>query len=111
MILTKIEKQAVVKVLMDIINSDGRVSPSEVLYLNQLKNALDISMSDIEEAAGMSVMRAVSTIRNMSQDEKKIVAVMLGEMVKADNNVTEDEVKMYFAIIGAIEVEIPNIRI
>ena len=30
---------------------------------------------------------------------------------EADNKVTNEEIQMYFSILGAIEVEIPNIEI
>ncbi len=63
--LTSLEKKAVAKVLLDIVNADSRFTIGEGAYFAQLQNTLGISDSDIEEAKYMSVVGCLSIIRNL----------------------------------------------
>ncbi|NVN97165.1 hypothetical protein HXX01_02950 [Candidatus Nomurabacteria bacterium] len=45
--LTTLEKKAVSKVLLDIVNADGRVTVGEVAYFEQLRKVFGISPSEL----------------------------------------------------------------
>ena len=55
--LTTLEKKAVAKVLLDIVNADGKVTVGEAKYFEQLQRVLGISNSEIEEEIGRASCR------------------------------------------------------
>lgn len=95
---TDLEKRAIAKVLLDIVNADGVVANGEVRYFRQLQNNLDITDEHIRQAKSMGVFTAITIIRGMSQTERLSVGVMMHEMIEADGDVDMEELKVFNAV-------------
>ena len=89
------EKRAIAKVLLDIVNADGKVALGEGLYFKQLQNNLHISDEQIRAAKSMGVLTAINIIRNMTQAERLAVGIMMQQMVEADGDINSDELKVF----------------
>lgn len=89
------EKRAIAKVLLDIVNADGKVTIGEGLYFKQLQNNLHISNEQIQEAKSMSVLTAIGVIRNMTQTERFAVGVMMQQMIEADGDMDSHELDVF----------------
>lgn len=108
--LTSLEKKAVTKVLLDIVNADGRITVGEGKYFLQLKNAIGISDSEIEEAKYMSVVGCLSILRGLTSDEKRLLAVMMLEMINADGDIDEEEMKVFIVVCAGADIPLPDLK-
>jgi len=106
--LTTLEKKAVAKVLLDIVNADGNVAVGEAKYFEQLQKVLGISNSEIEEAKYLSVVGSLSIIREMLPAEKHAIAIMMHEMIKADGEVNDKEIKIFIAVCAYADIKLPE---
>lgn len=106
--LTNLEKKAVAKVLLDIVNADGRVTTGESAYFQQLQNVLGISDSNIEEAKYMNALGCLSIIKAMLPHEKQALAIMMLEMIRADGHIDDEEMKVFIVVCAAAEISLPK---
>ncbi len=106
--LTTLEKKAVSKVLLDIVNADGRVTVGEINYFQQLQNVLGISNSEIEEAKYMSVTGCLSILRDLLPHEKQALAIMMLEMIRADGEIHDEEMKVFIVVCAAADIPLPK---
>lgn len=106
--LTNLEKKAVSKVLLDIVNADGRVTVGEARYFDQLRNVLKITNADLEEAKYMSVVGSLSIIKQMLPIEKQTLAIMMLEMIRADGDVDDEEIKVFITVCALAEIPLPE---
>lgn len=107
--LTQLEKKAVAKVLLDIVNADDRVTIGEGAYFQQLQNVLGISDSDIEEAKYMSVAGCLAILRDLLPHEKNALAIMMLEMIRADGEIDKEELKVFAVVCAAADIQLPKI--
>lgn len=89
------EKRAIAKVLLDIVNADGKVAIGEGLYFKQLQNNLNISDDQIRAAKSMGVLTAIAVIRTMTQAKRLAVGVMMQQMIEADGDMDSHELDVF----------------
>lgn len=106
--LTSLEKKAVAKVLLDIVNVDNRVTVGESRYFQQLQDVLGISDLEIEEAKYMSAIGSLSILRQMNNIEKTALALMMFEMMKADGHIDDDEMKIFIVVCAGADIPMPE---
>lgn len=106
--LTNLEKKAVSKVLLDIVNADGRVTVGEANYFKQLMGVLGISNSELEEAKYMSVAGSLAIIKEMLPHEKIALAIMMYEMITADGDIDDQEIKVFIAVCALADIPLPE---
>lgn len=106
--LTQLEKKAVAKVLLDIVNADGRVTVGEGRYFQQLQDVLGISDSEIEAAKYMSVVGGLAIIKQMLAHEKQLLAIMMLEMIRADGDIDDEEIKVFITVCALAEIPLPE---
>jgi hypothetical protein len=85
------EKLAVVKAIAETIELDKKYKVGELMYLDELMDKLDFDMQLVEEARILSSMKAVSTLRSMSEEKKKALIIMIDKMTEADGVVHKKE--------------------
>ena len=89
---TNIERQAIIKLLSEMMMVDGHRDQQEELYLNYVKNLLGLTAIKLEQS--MDRNRAFGIISEMNDDQKMEVAGMLQQMIMADG--VQDKNEMYF---------------
>ena len=89
---TNIERQAIIKLLSDMMMVDGHSDQQEKQYLEYVKNLLGLPSVPFDST--MDRNRAFSVISNMNDDQKMEVAGMLQQMIMADG--IQDKNEMYF---------------
>jgi len=107
--LSSLEKKAISKVLLDIVNADGKISGGEVLYFQQLQKALGISDEELQEAKFMSVIGCLAILKGLLLHEKEALAIMMLEMIRADGKVDDEELKVFAVVCAAADIPLPNI--
>ena len=107
---TPLQKKAISKVLLDIVNADSRITVGEVKYFEKLQETLDISKEDIEEAKYMSVIGCLSIIREMTVTQKQVLAYMMLEMIRADGEIDKEEMKVFVVVCAGADIPLPSTK-
>ncbi len=94
---TNIEKQAIIKVLSDMMMADGFGDHQEVLYLDHVKEMLGLPSLIIDSS--MNREKACDIISKMNEDQKFEIAGMLYQMIMADGIQDKNETYLYGEII------------
>ena len=98
-------KIAVVRVLNEILNADNVVHENEVQYMNEVVQNFGLSDEYKKEVDEMMTLQALSTIRELSIEQKEKVAKMMGKMIVIDNDINYNEVKLYNAFCESCDIE------
>ncbi len=104
-VLTYNAKIAVVRVLNEILNADNVVHENEVQYMNEVVQNFGLSDEYKKEVDSMMTLQALSTIRELSIEQKEEVAKMMGKMIVIDNDINYNEVKLYNAFCESCNIE------
>lgn len=103
--LNNYEKIAVAKVLTEIINADNIVHENEINYMQEIIRSFGLDNTYKYDVDNLEISKALSAIREMSTEQKKEVAKMMGKMVVIDNDINYNEVKMYNAFCETCNIE------
>ncbi|AZQ64651.1 hypothetical protein EI427_20725 [Flammeovirga pectinis] len=91
MLFEKNEKKAVVKVVNDMMLSDGVIDVQEVVYLSLLKKKFKFDDKFIEESKKLTTSDSVSILKGMPDQKKEWVMKILFEMANVDNDFDANE--------------------
>ncbi len=105
---TNLEKYAIVRVLTDIVRADDRIDMGEMAYFAQIQKLLEISDNEFQLAMEMSVAISIATIRKMSEIKKSALALMMHQMITADGNIDEEEMKVFVAVCALGQITVPE---
>ena len=99
---TQIERIAIAHVLIDLMNVDEVVDIRETLYMNQIRNALNISEAEIQAGKEQNALVALLTLRSMNNEKKYALGVILKEMIDADGKVARRELRYFNVVFEAV---------
>ena len=99
---TQIERIAIASVLIDLMNADGNVDIRETLYMNQLRNNLNISEGEILAGKEQNLLVSLLVLGTMNNEKKYALGFMLTEMIKADGKEDANEIKYFNVVCNAI---------
>lgn len=103
--LTYKEKVAVIKVLSEILHADNIVHDSEVEYMNEVIKSFNLDGNYQSDVDSLITLQALSTIRELSVEQKGEVAKMMGKMIVIDKDINYNEVKLYNAFCESCDIE------
>lgn len=103
---SRIEKRAVVKVLKDVMYSDGYADRSELNFFGKVVEALTMSKFDLDEALILDVDSSIQVLQKMSHSKRKQLGELIMVMATVDGRVEPEELAICQAI--NIAVDIPN---
>lgn len=103
--LNNYEKIAVAKVLTEILNADNIVHENEINYMQEIIRSFGLDNTYKYDVDNLEISKALSAIREMSTEQKKEVAKMMGKMIVIDNDINYHEVKMYNAFCETCNIE------
>lgn len=104
---TNQEKLCITKVLLDIMNADGKIDDGEVQYMEHLRLLIGISERDIETAQNTTVSYSMSILRSMNDAKKIALGIMMAEMIKSDGNADAREIFVFESVHDMIGI--PNL--
>lgn len=99
------EKIAVIKVLTEILNADNIVHESEVAYMDNVIQSFGLEESHKSDVDNLMTLQALSTIRELSVDQKGEIAKMMGKMIVIDKDINYNEVKLYNAFCESCDID------
>jgi len=103
--LTYKAKIAVIKVLSEILHADNIVHDSEVEYMNEVIKSFNLDGNYQSDVDSLITLQALSTIRELSVEQKGKVAKMMGKMIVIDKDINYNEVKLYNAFCESCDIE------
>ncbi len=105
MIFSQTQKEAIVSIIIEMINADHIVSLEELKISNLINNELEISDEIFKVGYALDVEFALSVIKEMSDEQKLQVAYILTRIIDADDAV-DDEFALFNNICEKTGIDI-----
>lgn len=89
------QKVAMMRILLDIIQADGRIDAREIFYFNQLKDMFEMydnSRNDVDEK---NSLMALAQIKMFDDEQKEFFAELMANMIVVDEDIDANEVMIY----------------
>lgn len=80
------QKIAIARLISDLIKSDDIICQEEIALYNQIVSNFEIIDSELYEAQSISLSDAVSTIQQMTSDDKRKIYSILHQAAYSDNS-------------------------
>lgn len=89
------QKIAMMRILLDIINADGRIDARERFMFNYLKEQFKLSDIDIDTVKSKLSLLALTQVKYFTSEQKQYFAVLMRDMVCVDHDINANEVEVY----------------
>jgi uncharacterized tellurite resistance protein B-like protein len=104
--LNQIEKISIIKVLTEILNADTIVRDSEVRYIKEVENDLNLSIDYKQDLDQLKTLQALSIIRGLPLEYKSRIAKMMGTMIVVDKEISYNEVRLYHTFCESCDINV-----
>ena len=108
--LSKSERKAVARILMDIAFADNVLTKEETAFLVIVAEALDISVNEVKASSKMSVTQCLSTLRDMNQADKPEIGKLMVAMMAIDGDIDDNEIKIIASVCLAADIPLPKVN-
>ncbi len=102
---TKEQKKAIAKLLLDILSIDENIDSREVGFLDKILDMLTLSPQEHFEITHINTLRCLSIIKSMTIEQKSDFAVMMRDMIVADNHIDPKEAEAFYEICEYIDIK------
>ena len=92
---TSIEKQAVISLMIGIIEADSWIDDEEIEFAQDVLDAIECSEEDFELGQDLPLLPALVTVKNMTDEQKSVVAEVICATIVADRIITAEEAVIF----------------
>ena len=92
---TSIEKQAVISLMIGIIEADSWIDDEEIEFAQDVLDAIKCSEEDFELGQDLPLLPALVTVKNMTDEQKSGVAEVICATIVADRISTAEEAVIF----------------
>ena len=89
------QKVAMMRILLDIIQADGRIDAREVFYFNQLKEKFEMSENSHDDVEEKNSLMALAQIKMFDDEQKDFFAELMANMIVVDEDIDANKVMIY----------------
>ena len=89
------QKIAMKRILLDIIQADGRIDAREMFYFNQLKNKFELLEESHSDVSTKNSLMALVQIKLFNDEQKEFFADLMANMIIVDEDIDANEVLIY----------------
>lgn len=89
------QKIAIMRVLLDILNADGRIDAREKTFYEHVSKNLELPPDSIEDVRNKISILALVDIKNFNDAQKHYLLKLMNQMVIADEDIDVNEVAVY----------------
>jgi hypothetical protein len=89
------QKISMMRILLDIINADGRIDVRETALFNKLAEDFGLEEEARTDVDAKSSILSLIEIKNFTPDQKKYYANLMNRMIVIDEDVNVNEVAIY----------------
>ena len=99
------QKIAVMRILLDIINADGRIDERETFYFNKVAKLLGINEDHRSEVNGSNSLLCLLEIANFDERQKKEMVKMMGQQIVVDGDININEMAIFELVCKICDIE------
>lgn len=103
--LTFPQKVAIMRILLDIINADGRIDIRETEFYNKVATTLGLSVDEREQVAEANSLLALLQIKNFTDEQKKFVSDVMGQQIVVDTDINVNEIAIYELVCNTCDIQ------
>ena len=92
---TSLEKQAVISLMVGIIEADGWIDDEEIEFAEEVLDAIECTEEDFELGQDMPLLPALVVLKRMTDEQKGIVSDVITATIVADRIITEEEAVIF----------------
>ena len=92
---TSVEKQAVISLMVGIIEADGWIDDEEIEFAQDVLDAIECTEEDFELGQDMPLLPALVILKNLSEEQKGVVSDVITATIVADRIVTVEEAVIF----------------
>lgn len=100
------QKIAVLRILLDIINADGRIDEREIFYFDKIAKILDVPQESIKEVAEANSLLSLLELKGLSEEQKIKMATLMGEQIVVDQDINVNEVAIFDLVCSTCGINI-----
>ncbi|MDE5783733.1 MAG: hypothetical protein K2H97_05405 [Prevotella sp.] len=89
------QKVAMMRILLDIIQADGRIDAREMYYFNQLKKKFEMIEDSRKDVDEKNSLMALAQIKMFDNEQKEFFADLMANMIVVDEDIDVNEVMIY----------------
>lgn len=89
------QKVAMMRILLDIIQADGRIDAREMFYFNLLKDKFEIFEDSHKDVDEKNSLIALAQIKMFDNEQKEFFAELMANMIVVDEDIDANEVMVY----------------
>lgn len=105
--LTFQQKIAVLRILLDIINADGRIDARETFYYNKVSKELGLTEEDKQFVVEANSLLSVVEVNHFNENQKKAFAEMMGQLIVVDDDINVNELAIYKLVCKTCDITTP----
>lgn len=88
---TPIQKQAIIGLVVGLVEADSWIEDEEIEFSQDVMDALECTDVDFELGQYMPLLQALVIVKNMDEEQKSAVADVLSATIVADRIITAEE--------------------
>ena len=100
------QKIAVMRILFDIINADGRIVAREKFSLHKIAYMLNVSEEERQCVNEANSLLSLLQIKGFDEDQKIEMAKMMGQQIVVDNDINVNEMAIYELVCSTCGIDI-----
>ena len=101
------QKISMMRILLDIINADGRIDVRETALFNKLSEDFELGEdAKVDVGAKLSIL-ALLEIKNFTESQKEFFAKLMSNMIVVDEDVNVNEVAVYDVVTKYCDIPVP----
>ena len=89
------EKQAVISLMVGIIEADGWIDDEEIEFAQDVLDAIECGEEDFELGQDMPLLPALVILKNMTDEQKGVVSDVITATIVADRIITVEEAVIF----------------
>ena len=92
---TSMEKQAVISLMVGIIEADGWIDDEEIEFAQDVLDAIECTEEDFELGQDMPLLPALVFVKNLTEEQKSVVSDVISATIVADRVITLEEAVVF----------------
>lgn len=89
------QKVAMMRILLDIIQADGRIDEREMFYFNRLREKFELLEESHKDVNDKNSLMALAQIKLFDNEQKDFFADLMANMIVIDKDIDTNEVMIY----------------
>lgn len=100
------QKIAILRILLDIINADGRIDERETFYFNKIAKVLDVPEESLKDVTEANSLLSLLELKDLTEEQKMKMATMMGEQIIVDQDINVNEVAIFDFVCSICGIDI-----